>query len=403
MAEELIAGFDRAMHRILERAAALKPPLAFPGFRGMLAEHGGKRTADILLAQPQVSDGFTKLVLHSLETDSKDVLQLTVEHLVLEQPWRQLFTSTQRRTAERRLRDVGYEPPADQDKVFEPLVAPVEEKASAAAEPRRPRKRISDLRPPTRRHSRYALIIDSEGWVPLILCDKAGCYWNAVAAQTRDGRTITVVSTAAQEHLLRLLQANEFGDEARNAFVDHRRWDYIYDNLLNWPNVDVIAREHLRVLDLRRASSKTTKNSDTPVHGAEAALPLGPTTGPRPTSWTGLVSRDATGRSHVYVFQFGDREVWKIGHTMDVEARLAEVNKHVPYEILGEQWRVCRHHHCASHDAAYAMEQSLLVLLRTSSSMGERVICTRESLDKAWEAVVTQLAPMPRLHEQHGS
>lgn len=87
MPEDLIAQFNFAMFRILERAAALTPPLTFPGFRTMLVEQGGKRTADILLGRPRVSDGFTKLVLHSLETGQKDALQLAVEYLVLQNPW----------------------------------------------------------------------------------------------------------------------------------------------------------------------------------------------------------------------------------------------------------------------------------------------------------------------------
>jgi hypothetical protein len=70
--------------------------------------------ADILLGRPGVSDGFTTLVLHNLETGHKDALQLSVEYLVLQQPWRQLFTPAQRQVARRRLREVACElPPED--------------------------------------------------------------------------------------------------------------------------------------------------------------------------------------------------------------------------------------------------------------------------------------------------
>jgi hypothetical protein len=388
MAKDLVALFDRAMHRILERAAALKPPLTFPGFRSMLAEHGGKHTADVLLAQFQVSDGFTKLVLHSLETNSKDALQLTVEYLVLEEPWRQLFTRTQLRTAERRLREVGYAPMAGASEALQPLTAAGAETERMAPELRgRPKKRVRDLPLVTRSHPRYAEIIDSEGWVPLILCDNGGCYWNASTAQTRDGRTVNGISTAAREHLLALLQSGTFGQDASNAFVDHVRWEHIRDNLMNWPNADIISRHNFRILPLRGGSTLET-GSDKSLQELEGPLPLGPTTGPRPISWTAIVSRSTSGQSHAYVFQFGDRDVWKVGHAIDVEARLADVNRHVPYEVLGEQWHVCLYHRCVSQDAAYTIEQRLLTLLRTSTSVGERVTCTRDALHIAWQAVV---------------
>lgn len=397
MTEDLIVDFDRAMYGILDRAAALKPPLTFPGFRSLLAEHGGKRTAEILLAQPNVSNGFTKLVLHSLETGKPDALRLAVEYLILEQPWRQLFTPAQQRIAQRRLREVGCEPPSDSDEVAESSVAGSTEREANAKRHRT--KRIRELPAPARRHSKYAEIIASKAWVPLILCDAAGCYWNTFTVQGRDGRTHGPISEAARQHLVSMLQAGDFGEEAMNAFVDHQRWDYIHDNLLDMPKPDVINRDRLRILALRRsatADGELTLSRDAP----ELALSLGPTTGPRPTSWTGVVFRDASERSHAYVFRFGDRNLWKIGHAMDVQARLADVNKHVPFEVLGEQWRVYAFFRCNSQEEAYLAEQTLLHLLRTATSVGERVICTREALEIAWRSVVENQGSASKPHNE---
>ena len=383
------------MHRILERAAALKPPLTFPGFRSMLAEYGGKRTADLLLAQPKVSDGFTKLVLHSLETGNREALQLSVEHLVLEHPWRQLFSPTQRRVAQRRLREVGYDPPADEDATAQSTLAAATSNASVAiARQGKPTKRIRDLPAPSRRHTQYAKTIDAEGWAPLILCDTHGCYWNMSTVQTRDRRVHSGISTAAREHLVGLVQFGRFGNEASDALVDAAHWDYINDNLLISPNSAIIAQDRLRILALPPEPS-IAGSAPTPIADSKASIPLGPTTGPRPTSWTGLVSRNASVHAYAYVFQFGGREAWKIGHAIDVKDRLAEVNKHVPYEILGEQWRVCHSHICSTQDEAYAVEQRLLALLRTSTSVGERVTCTRAAIDAAWTAVLEELLSSP--------
>lgn len=115
----------------------------------------------------------------------------------------------------------------------------------------------------------------------------------------------------------------------------------------------------------------------------------GATTGPRPTSWTGEITRDATEASFTYAFQFGERDVWKIGHAKDVAARLAEVNRHVPTEVLGEQWRRVLEHRWPTEIAAYEMEQRALTALRTPTSVGERVSCPKRRLESAWSAALT--------------
>jgi len=112
----------------------------------------------------------------------------------------------------------------------------------------------------------------------------------------------------------------------------------------------------------------------------------GATTGPRPTSWTGEVTRDATEASFTYAFQFGERELWKIGHAKDVAARLTEVNRHVPSEVLREQWRRILEHRWPSEGAAYDMEQRVLNALRTPTSVGERRVCSKRRLETAWSA-----------------
>jgi hypothetical protein len=102
-------GFDQAMWNIYHTARSLKPPMPASGFRGLLGDRGGKGTADFLLAKSAPSDGFTELYLRG-----KDKLKLSVEYLVLSNPWRQLFTEAQRAVARKRLVDVECElPPED--------------------------------------------------------------------------------------------------------------------------------------------------------------------------------------------------------------------------------------------------------------------------------------------------
>jgi len=123
----------------------------------------------------------------------------------------------------------------------------------------------------------------------------------------------------------------------------------------------------------------------------EALLASNATTGPRPTSWAAETGRNAEESSFTYAFQFGNRELWKIGHAKDVLARLADVNRHVPHEVLGEQWHAVLQQRWPTEVAAYEMEQRVLAALRTSSCVGERVSCGKRQLESVWTSAI-----MPR-------
>jgi hypothetical protein len=105
---QLVQRFDAAMHGIYDAARRLKPPYTPSDFRSMLALHGGVTTADILLATREPSSGFTELFLRGREN-----IVLAVEYLVLQEPWRQLFTPEQRAIARERLLKVEFPPPPD--------------------------------------------------------------------------------------------------------------------------------------------------------------------------------------------------------------------------------------------------------------------------------------------------
>jgi 5-methylcytosine-specific restriction endonuclease McrA len=106
---ELTAAFTEAMKGIHAQSASLKPPFHAPEFIRMVHEHGGKETADRLLAAGNVSSGFTRLWMRD-----KKLLTLSMEYLVLQDPWRFLFTDQQLHKARQRLTDVGCSlPPCD--------------------------------------------------------------------------------------------------------------------------------------------------------------------------------------------------------------------------------------------------------------------------------------------------
>ena len=110
----------------------------------------------------------------------------------------------------------------------------------------------------------------------------------------------------------------------------------------------------------------------------------GPTLGPAPSSWSGIVSRDANAAATTYAFRFGKRNVWKIGHAQDLQARLLDVNKHIPHEVLGERWSITWQQRWRNQKEAYEMEQRLFTLLAARRTEGERVQCTEDELRAAW-------------------
>jgi len=118
----------------------------------------------------------------------------------------------------------------------------------------------------------------------------------------------------------------------------------------------------------------------------------GPTRGPQPTSWSGTVSRNANQPAITYALQFGNRNVWKIGHAVDVDARLTVVNTHGPHEVLGEHWHIVLQEPWPTESTAHTMEQALLRALRTKTSVGERVTCTRKRLEGAWNSTLHKLS-----------
>ncbi|MES2671685.1 MAG: hypothetical protein V4673_14875 [Pseudomonadota bacterium] len=107
MSPQLEDQFHAAMLHIYERAVRLKPPYRATRFLQMVQGKGGKVAADQLLGGTDPSSGFTELFLRGPEN-----LKLSVEYLVLQDPWRSLFTDDQLGEAIRRLRRVGVEPPS---------------------------------------------------------------------------------------------------------------------------------------------------------------------------------------------------------------------------------------------------------------------------------------------------
>ena len=102
MSTTLESEFDAAMMAIY-RHAKTEARYTATRFLQMLTEHRGLRTAQILLEATNVSDGYSALW-------ERGRLDLTVEALVLQPRWNELFTDEDRAIARDRLREYDFAP-----------------------------------------------------------------------------------------------------------------------------------------------------------------------------------------------------------------------------------------------------------------------------------------------------
>lgn len=131
--------------------------------------------------------------------------------------------------------------------------------------------------------------------------------------------------------------------------------------------------------------------ADTPQRTAdleetEAALGGKLSVGPVPSRWTALVMHGLDRPATTYAFRFGETDVWKIGWALDPSRRLAEINRHVPVEVLGVQWHAVLSSAQASPLAARELEQKLLGLLSGHRTTGERLLCAFDAMQEAWHS-----------------
>ncbi len=116
----------------------------------------------------------------------------------------------------------------------------------------------------------------------------------------------------------------------------------------------------------------------------EAEVGPGGTMGPIPASFVTTMRRNSLRAAKTYVFQFGSKDVWKVGWAHDPVERLADLNKHVPYEVLKQRWGGGWTQKWASADQAYAMEQRVFGSFSITDLYGERVHCTQEQMQAVW-------------------
>lgn len=94
-------GFHEEMLRIYEKAKEFGYTPTY--FLGMVNELGGVKAAKRLLRGDNISYGLWRLC-------EEGRLDLSMEALVIRDPWRLLFTDAELENARRRLDELGYDP-----------------------------------------------------------------------------------------------------------------------------------------------------------------------------------------------------------------------------------------------------------------------------------------------------
>jgi hypothetical protein len=108
------------------------------------------------------------------------------------------------------------------------------------------------MKRPSRDHPRCREIIESQGWVPHVLRDASGMYWDALTTKGAGGQ-LGVLPESFRAQMIAMIIDGDFGEEVKHACVDDLRYWKIRDDLITWPNQSIISRKALSVVEIRGA------------------------------------------------------------------------------------------------------------------------------------------------------
>lgn len=173
------------------------------------------------------------------------------------------------------------------------------------------------------------------------------------------------------------------------------RWTLISSDalLLTATDINQIIQEN-RKRSQSAASDALSQELHPDFARLDSALPrLQITTGPIPSEFSRIVSQ-VDGPAFTYIFRFANSDIWKIGYASDLAKRVAQVNQHVPIEILDQRWTRKLETLWPSKIWAYHMEQEILTILSMERTAYERVLCPENRLLDAWELAQSSVAKL---------
>jgi hypothetical protein len=114
------------------------------------------------------------------------------------------------------------------------------------------KKRIRELKRGGKNSPMCREIIDKGGWVPHLLCDQSGAYWDGFTVIDKEGKSVDGLSDSFRKEMIHLILEGAFGEQMMDAYLDQAHYWRIRDELITWPNQEAIASKGLKVIDLKR-------------------------------------------------------------------------------------------------------------------------------------------------------
>ncbi len=126
--------------------------------------------------------------------------------------------------------------------------------------------------------------------------------------------------------------------------------------------------------------------------------------GPVPSeSITGyFVIRDPNRPASTYLLHFGNHDMWKVGWAHNPEKRCADINKHIPFELLEElpnlkgcRWTLHKTQKRRNARSAQRLEQAILRELKRKkwTTDTERAKCKENAILEIWDKQVKENSP----------
>lgn len=111
-----------------------------------------------------------------------------------------------------------------------------------------PKMKLRAIKRSAKRFPGCREIIDKDGWVPYVLLDQNGAYWDGFTAIDRQGKSVNGLSDSFRKEMINMVHDGAFGEQVKDAYLDQTHYWHIRDELITWPNEEVIRSKELRVL-----------------------------------------------------------------------------------------------------------------------------------------------------------
>ena len=109
------------------------------------------------------------------------------------------------------------------------------------------KRKIRDLKRTAKDFPVYRELIETNEWVPHLLGDTSGTYWDGCSAIDKNGKEVSGLSDAGRKQLINMILDGRFGEETKDVYLDQTHYWHIRDELITWPRQEAIQSKGLRV------------------------------------------------------------------------------------------------------------------------------------------------------------